>query len=150
MCRHLYQIIGRRVRIIERIAVRLDQEKLDCIDKWVDRAGAKSRNQFVLQALDFYISYLASKDATTLLAPAITKVIDARLKRFEKNLATGLFNMAVEQDMVNSLLATVHNLNEEYLLDLRSNAIYNVKKTNGQLSLEQHAEKKYEDDEWQS
>lgn len=138
------------MRIIERIAVRLDQERLDRIDKWVDRAGAKSRNQFVLQALDFYISHLASKDATALLAPAITTVIDARLKRFEKNLLTRLFNMAVEQDMVNSLLANVYNLNEEYLLELRSDAVYNVKKTNGQLSLEQHAEKKYEDDEWQS
>jgi len=138
------------MRIIERIAVRLDQENLDRIDKWVAQSGAKSRNQFVLQALDFYISYLASKDATALLAPAITKVIDARLKRFEKNLSTGMFNMAVEQDMVNSLLANVYNMNEEYLLDLRSDAIYNVKKTNGQLSLEQHAEKKYEDDEWQS
>ena len=120
----------------------MDEEKLKKVDEWVKQSGAKSRNQFVSQALDFYISYLASKDATALLAPAITKVIDARLKRFEKNLSTGLFNMAVEQDMVNGLLANVYNLNEEYLLELRSEAIYNVKKTNGQLSLEQHAEKK--------
>ena len=52
--------------------------------------------------------------------------------------------------MMNGLLTNVYNLNEEYLLELRSDAVYNVKKTNGQLSLEQHAEKKYEDDEWQS
>ena len=52
--------------------------------------------------------------------------------------------------MMNGLLTNVYNLNEEYLLELRSDAIYNVKKTNGQLSLEQHAEKKYEEDEWQS
>ena len=141
---------GNLQRMLNNMTIRMDEEKLKKVDEWVAQSGAKSRNQFVLQALDFYISYLASKDATALLAPAITKVIDARLKRFEKNLATGLFNMAVEQDMVNGLLANVYNLNEEYLLELRSDAIYNVKKTNGQLSLEQHAEKKYEDDEWQS
>ena len=136
--------------MLNNMTIRMDEEKLRKVDEWVKQSGAKSRNQFVLQALDFYISHLASKDATTLLAPAITTAIDARLKRFEKNIAENLFRVAVEQDMVNSLLAAVHNLNEEYLLDLRSDAIYNVKKTNGQLSLEQHAEKRYEDDEWQS
>ena len=136
--------------MLNNMTIRMDDEKLKKVDEWVVQSGAKSRNQFVLQALDFYISHLASKDATALLAPAITTAIDARLKRFEKNIAENLFRVAVEQDMVNSLLATVHNLNEEYLLDLRSDAIYNVKKTNGQLSLERHAEKKYEEDEWQS
>ena len=54
--------------------------------------------------------------------------------------------MAVEQDMVNGLLADVYKLDEDYLLQLRSDAIHSVKKTNGQLSLEQHAQKKLEDD----
>ena len=132
------------------MTIRMEEEKLRQVDEWVELSGARSRNAFVLQALDFYMSYLSSKDAAAILSPAITTAIDARLKRFEKNVAENLFRVAVEQDMVNSLLAAVHNLNEEYLLELRSDAIYNVKKTNGQLSLEQHTEKKYEDDEWQS
>ena len=135
---------------MEKIAVRMEPEELDHFDRWVERSGARSRNQFVLQALDFYISYLASKDATSLLAPAITTAIDARLKRFEKNVAENLFRVAVEQDMVNGLLADVYKLDEDYLLQLRSDAIHSVKKTNGQLSLEQHAQKNLEVDEWQS
>ena len=131
------------------MTIRMDEEKLARVDDWVERSGTKSRNQFVLQALDFYISYLASKDATSLLAPAITTDIDARLKRFEKSVAENLFRVAVEQDIVNGLLADVYKLNEEYLLELRSDAIHSVKKTNGQLSLEQHAQKKLEDDGWQ-
>ena len=51
--------------------------------------------------------------------------------------------------MVNGLLAEVYNLSEEYLLQLRSDAVHSVKKTNGLLSLEQHTQKKYEDEEWQ-
>ena len=127
----------------------MEPKELERLDQWVEQSGAKSRNQFVLQALDFYISYLASKDATSLLAPAITTAIDARLKRFEKSVAENLFRVAVEQDMVNGLLADVYKLNEEYLLELRSDAIHSVKKTNGQLSLEQRAQKKLEDDGWQ-
>ena len=127
----------------------MEPEVLDRLDRWVEQSGSKSRNQFVLQALDFYISYLASKDATSLLAPAITTAIDARLKRFEKSVAENLFRVAVEQDMVNGLLSDVYKLDEEYLLQLRSDAIHSVKKTNGQLSLEQHAQKKLEDDGWQ-
>ena len=132
------------------MTIRMDDKQLARVDDWVERSGTRSRNQFVLQALDFYSSYLASKDATSLLAPAITTAIDARLKRFEKSVAENLCRVAVEQDMVNGLLADVYKLNEEYLLELRSDAIHSVKKTNGLLSLEQHVQKKFEDDGWQS
>ena len=131
------------------MTIRMDDKQLARVDDWVERSGARSRNRFVLQALDFYISYLASKDTTSLLAPAITTAIDARLKRFEKSVAENLFRVAVEQDMVNGLLADVYKLDEDYLLQLRSDAIHSVKKTNGQLSLEQHAQKTLGDDEWQ-
>ena len=132
------------------MTIRMEEEKLRQVDEWVELSGARSRNAFVLQALDFYMSYLSSKDAAAILSPAITTAIDARLKRFEKNIAENLFRVAVEQDMVNSILASVYQLQEDYLLELRSDAIHSVKKTNGQLSLEQHVQKKYEDDEWQS
>ena len=135
---------------MEKIAVRMEPGELDRLDRWVEQSGARSRNQFVLQALDFYISYLASKDATSLLAPAITTTIDARLKRFEKSVAENLFRVAVEQDMVNGLLADVYKLDEDYLLQIRSDAIHSVKKTNGQLSLEQHTQQNYAGEEWQS
>ena len=131
------------------MTIRMDDEQLNRVDDWVERSGTRSRNQFVLHALDFYISYLASKDVTSLLAPAITTAIDARLKRFEKSVAENLFRVAVEQDMVNGLLADVYKLHEDYLLQLRSDAIHSVKKTNGQLSLEQHTQKNLGDDGWQ-
>lgn len=135
---------------LNNMTIRMDDKQLAKVEDWVERSGARSRNQFVLQALDFYISYLASKDATSLLAPAITTAIDARLKRFEKSIAENLFRVAVEQDMVNGLLADSYQLPEDYMLQLRSDAMHSVKKTNGQLSLEEHARKKSEDNEWQS
>ena len=131
------------------MTIRMDDKQLERVDAWVDRSGVRSRNRFVLQALDFYIGYLASRDATSLLAPVITTVIDARLKRFEKSIAENLFRIAVEQDMLNGLLADSFQLEEDYLLQLRSDAIRSVKKTNGQLSLEDHAKNKREDDVWQ-
>ena len=115
------------------MTIRMDDEQLRRVD----------------EALNFYISYVASKDATGLLAPAITTVIEARLRRFEKSIAENLYRVAVEQDMVSGLLANVYQLDEEYLLQLRSEAVRAVKKTNGQLSLEQHVWSRNEDDEWQ-
>ena len=61
------------------MTIRMDDEQLNRVDDWVERSGTRSRNQFVLHALDFYISYLASKDATSLLATAISTAFDARL-----------------------------------------------------------------------
>lgn len=134
---------------LNNMTIRMDDRQLARVDDWVERTGVRSRNQFVSQALEFYISYLASKDATSLLAPAIITALDARLKRFEKNVAENLFRVAVEQDMVNGLLADAYQLEEEYLLQLRSDAIHSVKKIKGQLSLEDHVRKKCEDELWQ-
>lgn len=99
--------------MLNNMTIRMDDEKLKKVDEWVAQSGAKSRNQFVLQALDFYISHLASKDATALLAPAITTAIDARLKRFEKNIAENLFRVAVEQDMVVGLDRSLNRVERE-------------------------------------
>ena len=134
---------------INNMTIRMDDRQLNRVEDWVERSGCRSRNQFVLQALDFYISYLASKDATSLLAPAIMTALDARLKRLEKSMSESMFRLAVEQDMVNGILADSFRLDDDYLLQLRSDAIHSVKKTNGQLSLERHAKNKSGDTEWQ-
>ena len=74
--------------------------------------------------------------------------IDARLKLFEDRIASLLYKQAVEMDMAMSILLQSLNVSEEVLRQERAKSIAAVKRTNGQLRMEQKL-RDMEDDEWQ-
>ena len=132
------------------MTIRLDQKLLEKVDTWVDTSGCRSRNAFVQQALEQYISMLALKDTSAVLPRAITTAIDARLKRLERGVAEHMFRIAMEQDVTNSILAKAYKFDSEFLLELKSDAVKTVKKVNGVLSLTERTHGPDEDEEpWQ-
>ena len=90
---------------------------------------------------------LAAGESTT-LPRAVQSAIDARLKLFEDRIASLLYKQAVEMDMVTSLVLQSLNVSEEVLRQERAKSIAAVKKTNGQLRIEQKL-RDIENDEWQ-
>ena len=79
---------------------------------------------------------LAAGESTT-LPRAVQSAIDARLKLFEDRIASLLYKQAVEMDMAMSILLQSLNMSEEVLRQERAKSIAAVKRTNGQLRLEQ-------------
>ena len=79
---------------------------------------------------------LAAGESTT-LPRAVQSAIDARLKIFEDRIASLLYKQAVEMDMAMSILLQSLNVSEEVLRQERAKSIAAVKRTNGQLRLEQ-------------
>ena len=63
----------------ERIAVRMDQKTSHRLEQWYLADNCKSKNEFIVKALNFYIDYLEVKDNKTLLPLAIQSAIDGRL-----------------------------------------------------------------------
>ena len=74
--------------------------------------------------------------------------IDARLKLFEDRIASLLYKQAVEMDMAMSILLQSLNVSEEVLRQERAKSIAAVKRTNGQLRLEQKL-RELESEAWQ-
>ncbi len=54
-----------------RIGVYMEKELVDRADELLDFAGARSRNEFVAEAVKFYIGYLHSRKAEELSASDI-------------------------------------------------------------------------------
>ena len=79
---------------------------------------------------------LAAGESTT-LPRAVQSAIDGRLKLFEDRIASLLYKQAVEMDMAMSILLQSLNMSEEVLRQERAKSIAAVKRTNGQLRLEQ-------------
>ena len=137
----------------DRIAVRMDQETSRRLEQWYLADNCKSKNEFILKAMNFYIDHLEIKDNKSLLPMAIMSAIDGRLSRLEDYIARRDFTRCVEQDMTNGIIAEAFQMDEDALKRIRAQSVRNVKATNGLISLEKYArsrqEQDWDDDEWQ-
>ena len=88
---------------------------------------------------------LAAGESTT-LPRAVQSAIDARL---EDRIASLLYKQTVEMDIAMSILLQSVNVDEEVLRQERAKSIAAVKRTNGQLRLEQKL-RELESEAWQS
>ena len=137
----------------DRIAVRMDQETSQRLEQWFRADNCKSKNEFILKAINFYIDHLEIQDNKMLLPMAIMSAIDGRLSRLEDYIARTDFTRNVEQDMTNGIIAEAFHMDEDDLKRIRAQSVRNVKATNGLISLEKYArsrqEQDWDDDEWQ-
>ena len=130
-----------------RLNFRMTDETATKIERWYQEDNCRSKNEFIEKAVNCYADMLAAGESTT-LPRAVQSAIDSRLKLFEDRIASLLYKQAVEMDMAMSILLQSLNVGEEVLRQERAKSIAVVKKTNGQLRMEQKL-RDMENDEWQ-
>jgi len=131
----------------DRLTYRPEPETKQKIERWYQADDCRSRNEFIEKAVNFYADSLAAGEST-MLPRAVQSAIDNRLKIFEDRIAAVLYKQAVEMDMVTSLVLQSLNVSEDVLRQERAKSIAAVKRTNGQLRMEQKL-RGMESDEWQ-
>ena len=77
---------------------RLNPDTVRRIEQWHKANGCEHKNEFIENAVNFYVSYLTLHDNNQLLPAAVKSVIDGRLGQFEEHMAYLLFKQAVETD----------------------------------------------------
>ena len=117
------------------------------IERWYQVDNCRSKNEFIEKAVNCYADMLAAGESTT-MPRAVQSAIDARLKLFEDRIASLLYKQTVEMDMAMSILLQSLNVSEEVLRQERAKSIAAVKRTNGQLRLEQKL-RELESEAWQ-
>ena len=129
-----------------RLNFRMTDDTAAKIERWYKQDNCRSKNEFIEKAVNSYADMLSAHDST-MLPRAVQVAIDGRLKLFEDRMASLLYKQAVEMDMAMSIVLQSLNVSEEVLRQERAKSIAAVKRTNGQLRLEQkHREL---EDEWQ-
>lgn len=121
----------------EKLAVYFTAEERQDIDRWYHATDCRSRTEFIAEAVRFYIDYLKTGNAGTVLPAAIGSVIDGKLDTFENHMARLLFKQSVELDMLLRMAADTQRLSDEYLQELRNDSIKAVRRTQGALAFEQ-------------
>lgn len=121
--------------IKKKIAVRLTDDLLRKIDFYVSEFKIDSRNQFILDAIEFYIEqYQLSQ--FKVLPSSIETILSSNLTKLEQNVSSFLFKNAVETSMLMYVLASIAEIDEEDLNSLRRHCETIVKQSVGSIDLE--------------
>ena len=131
----------------DRLTYRPGPETKRKIERWYQEDNCRSKNEFIEKAVNRYADMLSAGESTT-LPRAVQSAIDARLKLFEDRISSLLYKQTVEMDMMTSLVLQSLNVSEEVLRQERAKSIAAVKRTNGQLRMEQKL-RELESESWQ-
>ena len=120
---------------MQRISLYLDRELVKRADRFAKEQGFSSRNELFTRAIESLMADNALQDNDILgdkLAGAVLRLSEDNAKAISK----GLFRYAVQLEMVMRVLAELSEYTPEQVEEMRREAINNVRRTRGKVSLE--------------
>lgn len=99
-------------------------------------ANARSRNEFVAQAMKFYIGYLTSKKIENYMLKTISSVMVSTVHDSENRMARAFFKLAVEVSKLSNVIAYSHGVNDDAMSRLQAKCVDEVKRINGAVKFE--------------
>ncbi len=111
----------------------MDRDLLRRVDEAIGKTSARSRSEFIADALEFYIAWLHSEETGKVLTPALESVISGRIGDTENRIARVLFKQSVELAMLMHVVAATHSIRPEDVEALRKMCVSEVSKINGKF-----------------
>lgn len=123
-------------KVMGSTGIRFTAEQLRRCDEKSKELKIK-RNQFIRDAVDFYIEWLSQESSQKFLTPAFESVISAKLRDTEDRLSRILFKMAVEQNVLARIILEdgKYVYEEKFVEQIRRHAEQHLKETNGTVSV---------------
>ena len=119
-----------------RKAFYINEELLEQVDYLLQQSDIKSRNEFLNQALKFYIGYLTSKRIENYMLSTLSSVLHATVKDSENRMARTIYKLAVEISKLSHVVAYGHEVDEVTLQKLHVKCVEEVKRINGAVIFE--------------
>ena len=127
-----------------RIGLYIDTDLLSRCDASIPLTDARSRSEFICDAIEHYIALLNVNGSSKVLTPALESVIGGKIAGTEDRISRMLFKLAVEIAVQNHLTAGRYQFEEGYLEELRDYCAQEVASTTGRMNLADIV-KEYED-----
>ena len=122
-----------------RIGFYIENDLLRQCDNSLKDANASSRNEFVNNAIRFYLGYISEKNHSLFLSKSMVSVMRGMMDDTENRMATLLFKLTVEMSIMMNVIAAIADIDEETMRKLRIKCVDYAKRTNGSISLAQVA-----------
>ncbi|WP_313527764.1 hypothetical protein [Anaerotignum sp.] len=120
----------------ERVVAWLYPEMIENMNNLMENHGMKNHTEFIEKAVDFYIGYLGSQNATTYLSKILLEAIAGTLKENENRQSANLFRLSVEMSMMMNILAAGLEISDEDMQKLRGRCVQEVKRNKGRINME--------------
>ena len=119
----------------EKYAFWLTPEAKKMVESDVALGSCGSQSELVEKAVRFYDGYLKAQNAGAFLPHAVADVLEGTLGVFANRMAKLLFNLAVEHNITNHLLAADVDMTREDYNKMRGNSVREINSTRGTISL---------------
>ena len=119
----------------EKYAFWLTPEAKKMVEADVALGNCGSQSELVEKAVRFYDGYLKAQNAGAFLPHAVADVLEGTLGVFANRMAKLLFNLAVEHNITNHLLAADVDMTREDYNKMRGNSVREINSTRGTISL---------------
>lgn len=123
-----------------RAGIYIDKNLLHKCDEAIKMTNARSRSEFIADAIEMYIAWLDSKDMSKVLTPALESVIGAKILDTENRLARVLFKQGVELAMLMHVVAANSDVDQSELNDLRKLCVEEVSRLSGRYKFDDAVE----------
>lgn len=114
----------------------VDKDILERVDGMLAEANVRSRNEFVTEALKFYIGYLTARKSENYLLQSLSSVITGTVQDSENRIARMDFKLAVELSKLSQVIAYTHEVDNESLEKLHAKCVDEVRRINGTIDFE--------------
>lgn len=119
-----------------RIGVYINNELLARCDAAVPLTDARSRSEFICDAIEYYIAAISVRENSKVLTPALESAIGGKIALTEDRLSRLLFKLGVEVAMMNNILAATHNIDADTMASLRRYCTEEVATIGGKYKFE--------------
>ena len=156
---------NKKNRVMGSTGIRFTEDQLRRCEEKSAELGI-SRNEFIRDAVEFYLEWLNIESTDKFLTPALESVISAKIRDVEYRISQNLFRIAVEQNVLAQVLISDGKYACDFVEGLHRNAVAMVAETNGTFCpsdlltaeeetddseevIEEDSEEDEEEDEWQ-
>lgn len=120
----------------QRISLYLDKDLIKNADVAMKKYGYRSRNEFYTKAIENFIADKMLEDNNNSLSEKLAQAIADATKNNAVAISKGLFRYAVQLEMVLRILVDMADYKLSDVRLMREEAIENVRRTRGKVSLE--------------
>ncbi len=117
-------------------AFHITSECMKAINEMYKKDGSTARNEFIENAVNFYIDYLKGGTMTNYLAPIIKRMVEATVETSEQRISRNLFKIAVELGKISHMVAATNDIDDETVESLHRMCVDEVRRINGIINYE--------------
>ena len=99
--------------------------------------NCRSQSEFVEKAVDFYLGYLNTKNASAFLPEVLTTILIGIMDDFAQRMGRMLYKLSVEQNLCNHILTADTDMDQRTYQLMRGRSVREVDSTNGRITFKE-------------